>query len=154
MTEFALLINSTFQEFRHYAEQPEDIPHKGVSWHPVVREYGVPFEGLENGNWVIRIVDPATLPPLVPGSITRRQCALELYARQVISLEEALAMTKTSEVPDAVAQVFAGLPTPEARMLAEIDFAAANYYRSNSLLGMMGLTEAQVDEFFLAAAQR
>lgn len=98
-------------------------------------------------------------PFLVPESITRRQCALELYARQIITLEEALAMTKTAEVPVAIAQVFDaavtnGQMTADQRMLAEIDFAAINYYRANSLLGFMGLTDLQIDEFFVAAAQR
>lgn len=70
----------------------------------------------------------------------------------------ALAMTKTAEVPAAVAQVLtdavnAGQMTPEQRILAEIDFAATNYYRSNSLLDLMGLTPEQIDQFFIAAAQ-
>ena len=94
----------------------------------------------------------------VPVSITRRQCALQLLALQYITSEEALAMTKSAEVPAAVAAVFDqavanGTMTAEQRVLAEIDFAAANYYRSNSLLGLMGLTEAEIDQFFIAAAQ-
>lgn len=98
-------------------------------------------------------------PPPVPEFITRRQCALELHARQIVTLEEALAMTKTAEVPAAIAQVFDaavtnGQMTAEQRMLAEIDFAAINYYRANSLLGFMGLTDPQIDEFFIAAGQR
>lgn len=97
-------------------------------------------------------------PPPVPDSITRRQCALQLLAMQTITAEEALAMTKTAEVPAAVAQVLtdavnAGQMTPEQRILAEIDFAATNYYRSNSLLDLMGLTPEQIDQFFIAAAQ-
>lgn len=103
------------------------------------------------------VTEPPTPP--VPIFITRRQCALELYARQIITLEEALAMTKTAEVPVAIAQVFDaavtnGQMTADQRMLAEIDFAAINYYRANSLLGFMGLTDLQIDEFFVAAAQR
>jgi hypothetical protein len=61
MTEFALLIDGTLREIRHYDEWPPDIPHKKVSWHPIVRDEGpTAFTGLENGNWVIR----AALPTL------------------------------------------------------------------------------------------
>jgi len=95
----------------------------------------------------------AARPPAPPASITRRQCALELLTRGLITPEEALAMTKSADVPAAVAMVFAGM-SPEARILAEIDFAATNYYRANTLLSQMGLTDAQLDEFFIAAALR
>lgn len=98
-----------------------------------------------------KLVPPPT-PVNVPASITRRQCALQLRALNFITLQEALDMTKTASVPTAIAAIFAGLPD-EPRMLAEIDFAAANYYRNNSLLGTMGLTSEQIDQFFIAAAQ-
>jgi hypothetical protein len=61
MTEFALLIDSALREIRQYGERPADIPHKKVSWHPVVRDQGpTAFSGIENGSWVIR----AALPTL------------------------------------------------------------------------------------------
>jgi hypothetical protein len=88
----------------------------------------------------------------IPASITRRQCALQLRAMGTITTAEAKAMTRSAEVPAAVAQVFAGMTT-EQQDLAEIDFAAVNYYRDNPLLAMMGLTEAELDQFFIAAAQ-
>jgi hypothetical protein len=93
-----------------------------------------------------------------PDSITRRQCALQLLATQTITAQEALAMTKSAEVPAAVAAILDQavadqLMTPEQRILAEIDFAAANYFRDNPLLGMMGLTPEQLDQFFIAASQ-
>jgi hypothetical protein len=158
MNEYALLISGTFKEIRLYPEKPEDIPHKGVSWHDVVREYGEPFTGLVNGVWTIRTVDPATLPPRVPESITRRQCALQLLAKNDITAQEALNMTKTAEVPFPIAfmfdtQVAQGNWTADDRVRAEIDFAATHYYRNNSLLDLMGLTPAEIDDFFIAAAQ-
>jgi hypothetical protein len=59
MTEFALLIDGALREIRHYDERPPDIPHKKVSWHPVVRHEGpIAFTGLENGNWVVRTALP------------------------------------------------------------------------------------------------
>lgn len=57
----ALLIGRSLREIRHYDERPTDIPHKKVSWHPVVRDEGLTaFTGLENGSWVVR----AALPTL------------------------------------------------------------------------------------------
>lgn len=103
-------------------------------------------------------VEPVPPPVRVPANITRRQCALQLLAMQVITPTEALAMTKSAELPAPIAAIFDqsvanGTMTAEQRILAEIDFAAINYYRSNSLLGMMGLTEEGIDQFFIAAAQ-
>ncbi len=61
MTEYALVIDGSFMEIRQYSAKPTDIPHKKVTWHPVVRGEGpTAFTGLENGNWVIR----AALPTL------------------------------------------------------------------------------------------
>lgn len=95
---------------------------------------------------------PEPRPPSVPTSITRRQCALQLLAMQIITAEEALAMTKAADVPAAIAVIFGQMPA-EQRVLAEIDFAATNYYRGNPLLGLMGLTEDQIDQFFIEAAK-
>lgn len=96
--------------------------------------------------------------PDIPEFITRRQCALHLLAVGQITAQEALDMTKTAAVPTTIAAVFdaqvaSGAWTAEQRILAEIDFAASNYYRSNSLLSLMGLTEQEIDGFFIAAAQ-
>jgi hypothetical protein len=76
----------------------------------------------------------------------------------MITAQEALDMTKTAAVPTAIAAVFDaqvtnGAWTPEQRILAEIDFAADNYYRSNSLLGITGLTDEEIDQFFIEAAK-
>jgi hypothetical protein len=61
MADYALLIDGTLRELRQYDERPLDIPHKKVSWHPVVRDEGpTAFTGLENGSWVVR----AALPTL------------------------------------------------------------------------------------------
>jgi hypothetical protein len=59
MAEYALLINNEFKEFRFYAAKPQDIPHKNITWHEVIREQGeVAVTGLENDNWVIRTALP------------------------------------------------------------------------------------------------
>lgn len=158
MNEYALLVEGLFQEIKNFDEKPPNLPHKNVSWHSVVREHGNKYEGLENDNWVIRKPDPATLPPPIPESITRRQCALQLLAMQIVTPEEALAMTKNADLPAAISAIFDqsvadGAMTADQRILGEIDFAATNYYRSNSLLLLMGLTSEQIDEFFISASK-
>lgn len=117
-----------------------------------VESYG--FGWTWNGSIFVNTVSNTN----VPESITRRQCALQLLAIGQITSQEALDMTKTGSVPTAIAVIFdsqvaSGAWTPEQRTLAEIDFAADNYYRSNSLLGIMGLTDEEIDQFFIAAGQ-
>lgn len=138
MTEYALLIDNTFKEIRRYVEKPEDIPHKAVAWYDVIREYGTPFTGLENGSWVIRTQDPATLPPAVPFSITPRQCRLILLAQGLLADVEAM-ITQQDEA---------------TRITWEF---ASEFRRDDPLLNQLavnlGLTPEQIDQFFIAAAQ-
>lgn len=140
MTEFALLIDGRLKEFRHYDEQPEDIQHKRVTWHPVIREYGDPFEGLKNGVWVVRTIDPTTLPPLVPESITPRQCRLILAQQGLLDSVEAM-----------IAQ---------QNRATQITWEYALEFRRddpllNALAGpdKLNLSKEQIDQFFIAAAQ-
>lgn len=119
------------------------------------------IEGIEDYGfgWIWdgrRFIAPSMQNMTVPASITRRQCALQLLAMNTITSQEALDMTKTATVPAAIAQIFdaqvaGGAWTAEQRTLAEIDFAADNYYRSNNLMSVMGLTEQEIDGFFIAA---
>lgn len=96
--------------------------------------------------------------PAVPAVITRRQCALEMMARGLITPQEALAMTKTGEAPSMVSSMFFQLPTEADRVSAEIDFAADSYLRDNPLLvGLMtavGASESDIDAFFVSSAAR
>lgn len=93
----------------------------------------------------------------VPESITRRQCALQLLFMGLITSAEALAMTKTGEPPDTVKKYISSLPQ-EIQYLIEIDCAADTYMRSNPLLDVLmkanGGTDAEIDQFFIAAAAR
>ena len=73
------------------------------------------------GNWV-----PATTAPAVPeppASITRRQCAAELFGRDMITSAEAVAMVATATPPAAIEAALTALAEPEQTM-ARIDFAA------------------------------
>lgn len=139
MTEFALLIDGQFKEIRRYETQPVDIPHKLITWHPVVREYGVPFTGLENGNWVIRTVDPATLPPPVPRVITSLQFRREVKARNKLSQLKTWLGTASEDV--------------------QLYFEFTDYLRTTDpefieFIALMGFTPTQVDNFFISAAAR
>lgn len=136
----------------HSIPNPLRLPN-GDHVHAPVLNTG--YSGYMLTEWVMQ--EPPPPPPRVPESITRRQCALQLLTLNMISSAEALAMTKTADVPTAIAAIFDeqvenGSWTAEQRVLAEIDFAAANYYRSNSLLSLMGMTTEQIDQFFISAA--
>jgi hypothetical protein len=93
----------------------------------------------------------------VPQTITRRQCARELFIREMISGPEMVAMTATGTPPAMIETVFAAMPQAN-QWLARADFAADTYERSNPLLvGIMtdsGSTAADIDQFFIEAATR
>lgn len=141
MAEFALLINNTFKELRNYAEKPADIQHKNVTWHDVVRRQAeTQFTGLEDGNWVIQTIDPATLPPTVPASITPRQCRLVLMQQGLLpQIEEMIAQS-----------------TDDVKITWEY---ALEFRRDDPLLNQFAanvtppLTSEQIDQFFIAASQ-
>jgi hypothetical protein len=92
----------------------------------------------------------------VPRFITRRQCALQLRTMKMITMPEAKAMTKDGTPPASIQGYFDQM-TEEQKDLAEIDFAASTYYRDNPLISSLmqanGLSSADIDNFFIAAAQ-
>jgi hypothetical protein len=96
-------------------------------------------------------------PAPVPQTITRRQCARELYTLKMITGPEMVAMTATGTPPALIEKVFKALPETD-QWIARADFAADTYERSNPLLvGIMkasGATEAAIDEFFTKASTR
>lgn len=93
----------------------------------------------------------------VPASITRRQCAAELFDRALITGPEAVAMVATATPPAMVETAIGALAEP-AQTHARIDFAASSYERGNALfaqiMGALGETSSDVDAFFRAAAAR
>ena len=92
----------------------------------------------------------------VPASITRRQCAKQMLAMGLISDLDALYMTRSGTPPAMVMDMIGQMPVEE-QVPAQIDFAADTYQRSNPLLTSMmlatGANEADIDNFFRAAAQ-
>lgn len=117
-------------------------------------DYQAYLSWLDEGNEPEPYVAP---PPPVPQSITRRQCAIELRERTMISAQEALNMTKYGDVPTMISQLFAQM-ADEDRIIAETDFAADTYMRTNpSLISIMtqsGSTEEDIDQFFRDASLR
>lgn len=93
----------------------------------------------------------------VPATITRRQCARELFIREMISGPEMVAMTATGTPPAMIEAVFGAMPET-AQWVARADFAADTYERTNPLLvGIMtasGATSADIDQFFREASTR
>lgn len=118
------------------------------------RDYQEYLEWLAEGNEPEPYVAP---PPPVPQSITRRQCAIELRERTLITPQEALDMTKYGEVPAMVSTLLQSM-TEADRINAETDFAADTYERSNPLLIQImtasGASEEDIDEFFRSAVER
>ena len=118
------------------------------------RDYQEYLEWLEKGNTPEPYVPP---PPPVPQSITRRQCAIELRERNLITPQEALNMTRTG-IPPAMIQTLFNQMTENDRILAETDFAADTYMRTNPLLIQImtssGATEEEIDDFFRSAVTR
>lgn len=97
----------------------------------------------------------ASSKPRPPQSITRRQCAKQLLIMGLINGDEAVAMTRNGTPPAIVAIELATLADAE-RTIAEIDFAADTYLINNplllSLMEKLNKTQADLDEFFIAAA--
>lgn len=92
-----------------------------------------------------------------PSSITRRQCAIELREREMITASEALHMTKYGDVPQMISTIISDLPENE-RILIETDFAADSYLRLNQLLNSLmtaaGASSEDIDQFFISASTR
>lgn len=100
-----------------------------------------------NGTWA------PPLPP-VPASISRRQCAKQMALMGLITPTEALAMTKTGDMPAMVNAMVTGQPN---EAFIRIDFAADTYERANPLLNQLmtaaGYDAAAIDQFFRDAAK-
>lgn len=118
------------------------------------RDYQEYLSWLEEGNQPEPYIPP---PPPVPQSITRRQCAIELRERQLITPLEALNMTKTATPPAMIQAIFDSMQQSDG-IISETDFAADTYMRNNQLLIQImtatGATSDQIDDFFRQAATR
>jgi hypothetical protein len=101
-------------------------------------------------------IGPYVAPPLpVPASITRRQCARELFNRQMITGQEMVAMTATGTPPAMIETMFNTLDDSD-QWIARADFAADTYVRTHplftSIMLASGSTNEDIDQFFREAA--
>ena len=156
MNEFALYIGGEFRELRRYPDRPDDIAHKRVTWHPVVREYGEPGASLENGTHYIRTVDPATLPPPVPPSISDRQFCQQLAVMKLITEQEAEDAVAPGTIPATLAALVEMLPEQarhDARMLLKGATVFERHHEmTDTIAWMYGFDAAAVDQLFRDAS--
>lgn len=100
---------------------------------------------------------PAPSPGPVPEVISTRQFLIQLAASGIISEAEALAAARTGDVPTTIAAIFASLPSEQVSA-AEITWARMTTVpRSDPLFVLaagppLNMTDAQIDDFFRAAA--
>lgn len=94
-------------------------------------------------------------PPEVPENISRRQCARQLFIMGLITGPEAVDMARSGIPPSFVQTAFNNLPQND-QYIAEMDFAANTYTRSNPLLNSImvanGNTQEELDQFFIDAS--
>lgn len=157
MPEYALYKGGVFAEIRKYPSKPDDIKHKGVSWYPVVRGFGEPFDGLVDGEHIIRTVDPATLPRPVPFQISDRQFAHALKNAGVITHQEAMEFVQTGTIPAALKTVVDAIADREQREAAELLLAGATVFQrghpmTEALRSAMKWTKEQTDDLWRAGA--
>jgi len=137
MTEFALVVGGKFQEMRNYAERPPNIAHKNVEWYPVIRRHGEPFVGVDGDTWAVVTVDPSTLPPTVPDSVSPRQARLALL--NIGKLDAANAVVAQSSDEIKIAWEF-------STQIVRDDPGVI------ALGSMIGLDSAALDKLFISAA--
>lgn len=113
-------------------------------------------------------IDPSLISLPTPASITRRQCARELFKREMITGPEMVAMTATGTPPAMIEAIFAAIEDEDDESEARADFAADTYERGNPLLtGVMtdaikaqtpgatnAMINAAIDDFFRKAGAR
>lgn len=110
---------------------------------------------LADGNEPDPYEPPVVVEP-VPDTISDRQFFQQLAIAKVISQEEALAAVKTGDIPSALSGFIAPLPDDQ-RFNAEMLLSGATIFArahplTEAIGAAQGMTPAQVDDFFRAAA--
>ncbi len=90
-------------------------------------------------------------PPVT--TITRRQCALELRAREMASDAEAIALVANGALTLRMSARLSRVP-PEKQLEAQIDAAIDPYRIENANLCALLIDDDKLDAFFAAAAKR
>lgn len=116
------------------------------------------IEGGDAGSLRGKTFDGAGFSPpaaTVTKTITRRQCAYELFSRGLLSEDSAALMAAAGLAPASMA--LSDL-SPEDRVHMRVSVAEADYQRGSEvlvrLLAGCGLAPGQFDEFFHQAARR
>lgn len=127
---------------------PINLPNGDIVYSPSL---GVNYSGYYLVDWLME--EP---PPPVPVSISRRQAATQLRNDLYITQSEALSMASTATIPPFVQGYFNTLD-PIEKANAELEFAAIDYPRNSALLVAVmesnGLTNEQIDQFFISASK-
>ena len=102
-------------------------------------------------------ISEVPLPP-VPQIISDRQFFQQAAVLSLITQAEALAAVQTGAIPAMLQTVVDELPDADTRFAATMLLAGATQFERNHPLTVevgvhLGLTTAQVDDFFIAAAQ-
>ena len=96
-------------------------------------------------------------PDPVPDQITRLQFAKGMWQAGRLTLAQAKNVAGGVAVPTVVAAEIAALPTQALRDDAELDYSAPSVNRTRSILvrtlKSAGMTDAQLDAFFISAAR-
>lgn len=101
---------------------------------------------------------PYTPPVIVPGVISDRQFFQQAAVAGIITQAEAIAAVATGTIPSMLQTIIDGLPDADQKFAATMLLAGATQFERNHPLTVavgahLGLTTAQVDDFFIAAAQ-
>lgn len=158
MPEFALYRYDVFERFDTAPERHADFEPKGIKWYPVIRGVvGEPFEGIEGDAHVVRTVDPATLPPPVPRSISDRQFFQQLAVRGLISETEAEDAVASGVLPASLAELVELLPEqarhPARMLLKGATVFLRNHEMTDTIAWLYGFDSGEVDTLFIEAAQ-
>ena len=135
MTQYAIVDDGTFIEFRDFDSVPSLVGKPYRKFYEVVRETGIPpFEGIENGKWMIRT---APVEPSVPQIVSARQARLALLQANLLSTVTA----SVSSMPEDV----------------QITWEyATEWYRNDNLVisigSSLGLSNTQMDQLFVTAS--
>lgn len=113
-----------------------------------------------NADWsaILSSGAPIASPPapeIMPNTISRWQCAVQLRSMGLITKAESLAMIGSATPPAYVEALFSALNSASQQKARE-DFGADYYERDNPNITMIlppGTSEDQADEFFRSAGQ-
>lgn len=94
MAEFACLVGGALRDIRDLPARPPHIPHKGVRWHPVVRQTDAPAsQGVVGDDYVI-----VTRPPGPPRAVSVRQLRIALLRAGRLAAAQTAASGANGEI--------------------------------------------------------